>query len=595
MAFKNEFNLLCNNSVTNSWTNDAISFDGVSFDEKTGAVTELKLRGACLYGTLEANNSLFSLHQLRYLDLSYNNIFSSFPSEFGRLSNLEFLDLHQNGFTGEVPSSISNLSRLTYLDLANNKFTSGFPYVYNLTKLSSLDLSNNTFEGKVPEWLWNLPSLTAMSLSHNSLNSFEGSPKASLNSPLVYLLLSSNAFQGSFPNISPSMRYIAAANNNFTGDIPLSMCNPRNLLYVDLSNNSFSGSVPRCLSESLVLLNLRHNNLRRLPDTFSNSSLKMLDVGHNKIRGKLPRSLASCKSLEMINMESNRINDTFPFWMTALPNLQVIVLRSNRFHGPIYSPQHHPLSFPELRIFDISRNEFDGSLPPNYFVNWSTVLIRGLEYDGRPRYIGDSYSLGYHPFIVLNIKGTSIKLEKILTIWAFVDFSGNRLGGQIPESIGLLKSLVALNLSNNDFTGQIPSSMAKLTELESLDLSKNQLSGNIPQELTNLSFLEILDMSYNKLTGQIPQGIQYMRQCVASFEGNINLCGPPLEKSCSEKKGAPSPQTQEQLKPPKQAHNLNSKATTIGYGSTLILMMIFGHVVRTWDKLYITIYIDACV
>ncbi|XP_019094370.1 PREDICTED: receptor-like protein 12 [Camelina sativa] len=219
MAFKNEFNLLCNNSITNSWTNDAISFDGVSFDEETGAVTELKLRGACLYGTLDANSSIFSLHQLRYLDLSYNNFSSSFPSELGRLTNLEFLDLHQNGFTGEFSSSVCNLSRLTYLDLANNKFTSRFPHVYNLAKLSSLDLSNNRFEGKVPEWLWNLPSLTLMSLSNNSFDSFEGSPEAPLNSSLVYLSLRSNAFGGSFPMIPPSLRYISAANNNFTGEV----------------------------------------------------------------------------------------------------------------------------------------------------------------------------------------------------------------------------------------------------------------------------------------------------------------------------------------------------------------------------------------
>ncbi|XP_019094367.1 PREDICTED: receptor like protein 30-like [Camelina sativa] len=148
---------------------------------------------------------------------------------------------------------------------------------------------------------------------------------------------------------------------------------------------------------------------------------------------------------------------------------------------------------------------------------------------------------------------------KMLTPYTAIDFSGNKLGGQIPESIGLLKSLVALNLSNNDFAGQIPSSMAKLTELESLDLSRNQLSGNIPQELTNLSFLAILDVSYNKLTGQIPQGRQFNTFTESSFEGNINLCGPPLQKSCS---GA--------------APDLNSKAATIDYGPTLILMMLFA-------------------
>ncbi|CAF1923754.1 hypothetical protein HID58_064028 [Brassica napus] len=472
LAFKNEFTLSCNKSVTNSWTRDAISFDGVLFDKDTGGVTELKLRGACLSGSLDANSSLFKLHQLKYLDLSLNNISSSLPAEFGRLTDLEFLDLHQNRFTGELPSSFSNL-----------------------TKLQFLDISNNSLQGKVPEWLWNLPSLTATNLSHNSFDGFQGSPLHN-SSVLVHLFLRSNAFQGSFPNIPPTVKYLDASNNNFTGEMPLSLCDLRKLLVLELSNNSFSGSVPRCLSESITLMNLRRNNLTNLPDTFSNSSLELLDVGNNQISGKLPRSLEHCKRLEYVDVESNQISDTFPFWLESLPNLEVLVLRSNRFYGPISSPQH-PRPFSKLMMINIAGNMFDGSLPPNYFVNLSAAITP------RVKHIG-----------------------------SLVDFSGNRFVGQIPESIGLLKSLLALNLSNNGFTGHIPSSLANLTELESLDISRNQISGTIPQELGKLSFLSYINMSHNKLTGQIPQGTQFQKQNEYSFEGNVDLCGFPLRKSC---------------------------------------------------------------
>ncbi|CAG7861242.1 unnamed protein product, partial [Brassica rapa] len=67
--------------------------------------------------------------------------------------------------------------------------------------------------------------------------------------------------------------------------------------------------------------------------------------------------------------------------------------------------------------------------------------------------------------------------------------------------------------------------------LESLDLSRNQLSGNIPQELATLSFLEDINMSHNKLTGMIPQCTQLGGQNKSSFEGNISLCGLPLQDS----------------------------------------------------------------
>ncbi|KAL1209575.1 Receptor-like protein 54 [Cardamine amara subsp. amara] len=674
LAFKNEFPFpKCNfsrwaysNPRTNSWTNkDVNSFDGVVFDNETGVVTKLELYGACLSGTLNANSSLFRLHHLRFLDLSYNHFdSSSFLTELGRLSNLEFLYLSDMGLDGEIPSSISNLSRLTGLRLSDNELSGSFSPLYNLTKLSSLivsknhfsgnipcslltmpnlsfidlsqnhlsdsletmncssssklerlflgynlfsgpilepisklsnlksldlsfqnttypinfvslafkslenlvlsgnsisrlntrwsgspnlrslyldncnitefptfikdlhkleflNISDNRLKGEVPEWLWNLPSLSSLLLSHNSLDSFEGSLEVLLNSSLSAIDLSWNAFRGSLPIISPGLGFMLASNNNFSGDIPLALCNQSYLRVLDLSRNNFSGSVPPCLSKSVEALNLRYNDLMgRLPDIFNkNGSLRLLDVGYNQITGKLPRSLANCTSLEILNIESNGITDTFPFWLKDLPNLKIIVLGSNRFHGPIYSPQH-PLSFPQLRIIDISDNKFSGSLPPNYFANWSKPMIKMPE----------------------DNKGLKMELEKILTSYTAIDFSGNRLQGEIPESIGLLKSLFSFNLSNNDFTGHIPSSLAKLTRLESLDLSRNQLSGNIPQELATLSFLEFIDMSHNKLTGRIPQSTQFAGQPKSSFEGNIDLCGLPLQETCFKGNGAPTSQ-----------------------------------------------------
>ncbi|CAN6833014.1 unnamed protein product [Brassica oleracea] len=103
LAFKNEFpSRNCDRKLADgvlqspsanitSWTKDANSFDGVSFDEKTGAVTELNLRGACINGTIKANSNLFRFQHLRYLSLSMNHFDTSFfHAGFGRLTNLEY-------------------------------------------------------------------------------------------------------------------------------------------------------------------------------------------------------------------------------------------------------------------------------------------------------------------------------------------------------------------------------------------------------------------------------------------------------------------------------------------------------------------------
>ncbi|CAH8389251.1 unnamed protein product [Eruca vesicaria subsp. sativa] len=72
-----------------------------------------------------------------------------------------------------------------------------------------------------------------------------------------------------------------------------------------------------------------------------------------------------------------------------------------------------------------------------------------------PDYIWDYNGYGYHTSVVLMDKGISMAMERILTVYTIIDFSGNRIHGKVPESIGMLKELHVLNLSRNAFTGHI--------------------------------------------------------------------------------------------------------------------------------------------
>ena len=108
----------------------------------------------------------------------------------------------------------------------------------------------------------------------------------------------------------------------------------------------------------LSVLDLRSNKLNgTIPATSAKGNyLRSLNLNDNQLEGSLPRSLINCRRLEVLDL-GNKISGTFPHWLESLPELRVLVLRSNKFHGAIASPKTK-FSFPNLRIIDLSHNEF---------------------------------------------------------------------------------------------------------------------------------------------------------------------------------------------------------------------------------------------
>ncbi|CDY29746.1 BnaA01g19200D [Brassica napus] len=582
--FKSEFHLsgMAANEKTQTWRNnsDCCSWDGITCDPKTGNVLDLNLWSSSLNGPLRSSSdSIGNLKYLKDLRLSECNLFGKLPSSLGNLSDLTHLELDGNGFTGELPVSIGNLKQLTKLLIASSKLIelssldlsfwdtlrgdvdfsiflhlksltsldistlntrsifsstlhmvspigslalascniSEFPkFLRTQTSLFYLDISQNQIKGQVPEWLWSLPGLE-----------YE-----------IYLLdISSNAFKNPFPLLPKSITFLSASDNQFSGEILKTICQLDSLETLVLSNNNFSGSIPRCFEKfntKLTVLHLQNNSLSgEFPEESVSVGLISLDVGHNQLSGEFPKSLMNCTGLEFLNVEENKFNDTFPFWLRLLPDLQFLVLRSNEFHGPIYSPEGS-MSFPKLRIFDISKNLFSGALPSDYFSGWSEMSSGVYTPDNKQkRFIGIGFS-NYLKSVVLANKGLEMKLlGTSFNIYKSIDVSGNRFQGEIPKSIGLLKEMIVLNMSNNAFIGSIPPSLSNLTNLQSLDLSRNRLSGKLPPELGKLTFLAWMNFSYNNLEGPIPQGTQIQSQDSSSFLHNPGLCGAPLPKTCS--------------------------------------------------------------
>ncbi|KAM6579352.1 hypothetical protein CsatA_003126 [Cannabis sativa] len=529
----------------------------------------------------EIPNSIFQQENLSLLDLSYNNLDGVVElSKFSKLTNLQSLDLsfnnfivHSNNFSNNNP-----LPQLLQLGLASCNI-SAFPhFLKSMKNLPILQLSHNQIQGRIPKWLWNNigTSLLDLNISHNFLTHLEQVPCKKLQS----LDLRSNMIHGHLPIVPPSLISIFISNNNLFGEIPSTYCDLSDLQIFDVSNNNIHGKIPSCLANlsSLSVLDLHKNNFSgEIPQgMFKNlTNLRSLHLSGNHLEGSIPRSLRNCQSLEVLDVGSNKITATFPYWLEELPKLQVLVLKSNRFHGFMGAPKiKYP--FPKLQILDISDNEFSGRLPTKYFRSFKAMMgeyatSRNLTH------IGDMY---YQDSVVVVMKGFERELEKIISIFVTIDFSRNNFEGEIPESIGKLKSLKGLNFSQNRLHGCIPMSLINLSNLEGLDLSSNDLSGEIPSKMADLTQLSYLNLSYNKLEGQIPRGNQFETFNNDSYKGNIELCGFPLSKSCNTGIKREDDHGEEHT----DHISLDWKIVMVGYGCGLIIGISLGYVVLYGER-----------
>ncbi|GLT26533.1 hypothetical protein SLA2020_015920 [Shorea laevis] len=577
--------------------------------------------------------SLANLTQLSHLYLSNNQFSGPIPFSIGNLRQLTCLALYSNNLSGQIPPSLTNLTQLCFLYLSNNQFSGPIPFhASRFSKLSDLELSYNLLNGTLPPWISTLPFLERLYLNDNQ---FQGQINQFQQKSLIHLDLSNNELQGSIPNSIANLvnlSYLDLSSNHFSDlveadmflalqnlqtiflsdnnlslrmnvnanftlpkltDVSFSSCNlsefpnfirhSNGLQSLVLSKNSIHGNIPEwiCEMDYLEILDLSHNNLiEKIPNCLPKSlsegcGLRNLNLHGNQMDGILPRSLVNCRMLEVLDVGNNNIEDTFPHWLESLPNLQVLVLRSNKFHGSVQSTKESP-SFPKLRVLDLSNNDFVGPLPIWYMENFKAMMDPHGE-DGSLEYMKVStVANSYQCSLVVTMKGFDFELQRILNIFTSIHLSHNKFEGEILDVIGKLSSLKGLNLSHNNLTGQIPPSLGNLTNLEWLDLSSNELMGKIPDELVSLTELSVLNLSNNHLVGRIPQGSQFNTFGNDSYEGNLELCGIPLSKSCDGIGTLPSSfQEKDEL------WRFGWRVVVLGYGCGVVFGLVMGyHVFR---------------
>ncbi|KAI3759895.1 hypothetical protein L1987_50280 [Smallanthus sonchifolius] len=528
---------------------------------------------------------LFNLKNLESLDLSENNFnFSKIPSRFGSFAGLKYLNLSNSVFSGQIPVELSQLTRLETIDLSS-VFSFGRRslrlenpnlaiLVQNLTKslsncelsgplddslqklqsLSVIHLALNNLRAPVPDFFENFKNLTVMNLgSCNLLGTFPNKILQLQKLQILDLALNKNLY-GSLPDfpINGSLTSLVVSFTKFSGGIPESIGNLKNLSRIELFNSNFMGQLPKSIQnltqlglsgiipsahfqdlENLVSVDLRFNGfIGSIPSSlFTLQKLQQIQLSNNNFEGLLPNfTNSSLSSLDTLDLSSNKLEGEIPRSIFELRNLNILLLSSNNLSGTIrtidFQDRLSNLSTLDLSFNNLSITTSNNITLVNHLPKFTTLKLASCNLTNFPNLRNQSR--------LINLDLSNNKIEGNIPNWiwedgngglSYVNLSHNRLTGlEEPYNFRdlyvldlhsnyltgvfpiLPQTAAFIDYSNNLFNSSLPESIGRnLWFAYVFSVSNNALNGVIPQTICNAPYLTILDLSNNQLNGSIPQ------------------------------------------------------------------------------------------
>jgi len=268
----------------------------------------------------------YSLISTTELDLSSRQIFGEIPREIGELTNLIILRLHINFLSGTIPDEIWKLKQLRILNLSENQLSGEIPTgIHKLVQLEELWLGDNNFSGQLPYQIFTLKHLTHLNVSDNEIS----------------------------------------------GDISESIGTLEQLVYLNLWKNNISGFIPTELGElsKLEFLGLGENNLvGPIPKELGNAlSLKSIGLFENGLTGPIPDEITILPKLTYLGLFNNQLDGSVNDQLLQKGKMSYLRLNNNQFSGIDHDTMcRSGYNWENPIYFDVSKNEFEDSLPVCY-------------------------------------------------------------------------------------------------------------------------------------------------------------------------------------------------------------------------------------
>jgi len=481
----------------------------------------------------EWSNALLPLRGLEELTMSNCNLTGPLDSSLSRLENLSIIILDGNNFSSPVPETFSNLRNLTTLSLAACGLTDTFPHkIFQMGTLSFIDLTlNKNLNGSFPEFPLNV-SIHTFRVGNTN---FSGSIPHTISNMrnLSELDLSNSKLNGPLPNLFSNLtklRYIDLSFNSLTGPMP-SFCKAKSLTHLDLSKNQLSGPIPSSLFTLALLqkIQLSSNQFSKFEEfiNVSSSVINTLDLSRNNLAGSVPTSIFLLRSLSVLDLSSNRLNGSLHLdKLLELRNLSALNLSYNNISINGDANVHHTF-FPNITRLELATCNLKTF--PNFLMNQSKLFqldlsanqIQGVV----PNWIWtltlEQLNIS-HNFLT-EMEGPLENLASTYLYW--VDLHNNQLQGPIPF---FSKHAAYLDYSRNKFSSTIPQDIGNyLSSTYFLSLSQNNLQGSIPDSLCDALQLLVLDISYNNISGTISPCLMTMTSTLEALNlRKNNLTGP---------------------------------------------------------------------